>query len=183
MAGRLVLVVGPSGVGKDSVMSGARERLASDGRVVFPRRMVTRPAEAGGEDHDSADPATFSALQAAGAFALAWSAHGLSYGIPAAIHADLVSGRTVVVNVSRAVIEQARRDYPGLLVITIVAPPAEIRRRLLARGRESEADIETRLARAEAFTVSGPDVAVVVNDGALADAVDTFVRLVQPPSA
>jgi len=183
MAGRLVLVVGPSGVGKDSVMNGARQRLASDGRVVFPRRMVTRPAEAGGEDHDSTDPATFSALHAAGAFALAWSAHGLSYGIPAAINADLVAGRTVVVNVSRAVVEQARRSYQSLLVITIAAPLDEIRRRLQVRGREAGSGIEARLARAEAFTVAGPDVAVVQNDGALSDAVEAFVRLVQPPSA
>ena len=183
MAGRLVLVVGPSGVGKDSVMNGARSRLASDNHVVFPRRMVTRPAEPGGEDHDSTDPATFSALHAAGAFALVWSAHGLSYGIPAAIDADLRAGRTAVINVSRAVIEQARGRYPGLLVIAIEAPSAEVRRRLLARGREAASGIEARLARAEAFTVTGPDVAVVHNAGALAEAIEEFVRLVQPASA
>ena len=183
MTGRLVLVVGPSGVGKDSVINGVRARLGGDGSVVFPRRMITRPCEPGGEDHDSTDPASFSAMQAAGAFALAWSAHGLCYGIPVSIEWAMDAGRTVVVNVSRTAIDPARRRYPRLLVISVTASHEVLRRRLLARGREDVNAVEARIARAGAFVIDGPDVAVIDNDGTLADAVDGFLALLQPVSA
>ncbi|MGA7013248.1 MAG: phosphonate metabolism protein/1,5-bisphosphokinase (PRPP-forming) PhnN, partial [Pseudolabrys sp.] len=50
--GRLVLVVGPSGAGKDTVITGAKAACAADSTFVFPRRVVTRPAS-DAEDHDT----------------------------------------------------------------------------------------------------------------------------------
>jgi len=49
--GTLVLVVGPSGAGKDSVIGALRQRLAGDDRVAFARRVITRAVEEGGEAH------------------------------------------------------------------------------------------------------------------------------------
>ena len=181
--GRLVLVVGPSGVGKDSVIDGARAALAGRADVVFPHRVVTRPAGLGGEDYIAATEQDFAAMQARGGFALSWAAHDLHYGIPAAIEADLAAGRQVVINVSRAVIDAARARYPGLLVVLITASPDVLRRRLTARGRETPAEIEERLSRAGAFTLSGSDVVVLNNDGALADSVARFVGLLQKAPA
>ena len=51
--GHLVLVVGPSGAGKDSVIAGARAALKGDAGVVFPRRFVTRLSNPDAEDHVS----------------------------------------------------------------------------------------------------------------------------------
>ena len=56
--GRLVLVVGPSGAGKDTLIAGAKAGLADDASVVFPRRVVTR-ASGNGEDHDTLTVAEF----------------------------------------------------------------------------------------------------------------------------
>src|SRR6202049_1505712 len=145
--GTLFRVVGPSGAGKDTLIEGARAALKGDPRFVFPRRAITRSQTAGGEDSETMAPGAFAAAMAAGAFALAWRAHGLSYGIPVAIEAALAQGRHVVVNVSRAVIPEARQRYPPLRIVE-GWPPVEARaRRLAARARESGAEIAERLAR------------------------------------
>lgn len=178
-AGRLVLVTGPSGVGKDSLLDGARAALAGRSDFVFPRRYITRAPGLGGEDYIPVAESEFAAMAARGTFALHWAAHGLQYGVPAEIDAGLAAGRQVVVNVSRAVIDEARRKYAGLLVLAINASPDVLRRRLQARGRESAAEIEQRLQRAAAFRLEGPDVVALSNDGPLADGVAALVGLLQ----
>lgn len=177
--GMLFLVVGPSGVGKDSVLDGARAALADDPGFLFPRRMITRPADAGGEIHEPMTPEAFDAAEAAGAFCLSWRAHGLAYGIPRSAADALAAGRSVVVNVSRTVIAQARRDLAPVRVVAITAAPEALAARLRARGREGEAEIARRLARAAAFTLAGEDVITLSNDGALADTVAACVALLR----
>jgi ribose 1,5-bisphosphokinase len=134
--GTLVLVVGPSGAGKDSLIAWCRTQLADDPGVVFPRRIVTRPADTDAEDHDVASEAEFAAALARGAFALHWRAHGLGYGIPATIAADLGAGRNVVVNVSRAVLDEARERFPPVRIAVVTAPPEVLAERLRRRNRE-----------------------------------------------
>jgi ribose 1,5-bisphosphokinase len=169
MVGLLMPVVGPSGAGKDTLMAAARARLAGDPRFVFARRTITRPAEAGGEDHDPIDEAGFAAALARGDFALHWRAHGLAYGIPRRIEAELAAGRVVMANLSRGVLAEAAARYP-VRVLMITAPPEVLAARLAARGRETAADIAARLAR-EVTLPDGIAVTTVVNDGTLEEGV------------
>ena len=156
----LVLVVGPSGAGKDTLLDLVRAELATDPRVRFVRREITRPASAGGEDHIAITPAEFDARR--DGYALSWQAHGLGYGIPADIAADLAAGRVVVANISRAMILAAVAKFPAM-VLEITAPQAVLAARLAARGRESQADIAARLARDVSLPV-GVTVVRVIND-------------------
>jgi ribose 1,5-bisphosphokinase len=141
-----VLVVGPSGAGKDTLIQGARESCANDPSVVFPRRVVTRPSSSA-EDHDTMLDAAFSAAVADGAFALWWGAHGNQYGIPASIDADIRAGKTVVCNVSRTVVEPARRKYAYVAGVLVTAPADVLAARLAGRNRPSDGDVKARIAR------------------------------------
>ena len=94
-------------------MDAGRAGLAGDARFRFARRLITRPAMAGAEDHDSCDEATFREAEAKGALALSWRAHGLSYGIPAAELAGIAESAVVIVNISRAVIAAAEPGEVG----------------------------------------------------------------------
>jgi phosphonate metabolism protein/1,5-bisphosphokinase (PRPP-forming) PhnN len=174
MSGTLYLVVGPSGAGKDAVIDGARASLDGDPRFLFARRVVTRPADAGGERHEAATVEDFARREAAGGFCLTWRAHGLAYGLPADLEGHLAAGTSVIANVSRSVIDDARRRFPLLRIVVVTAPPEVLAARLVARGREDAAAIAERLAR-EVPVASGPDVTVITNDGPLSRAVDVFV--------
>jgi phosphonate metabolism protein PhnN/1,5-bisphosphokinase (PRPP-forming) len=174
--GTLVLVVGPSGVGKDSIIAGAAARLRDNPRVVFARRLITRLADAGGEDHIAVSPAEFAVQCDAGGLLLHWKAHGLDYGLPQTLAATLDEGKAVVANVSRTVVAGTRTRLAPVLVISITASPQTLAARLAARGREDAADIAARLARSGALTPSEADL-VIANDGSLDDAVERFVAV------
>ena len=169
----LVLVVGPSGAGKDTLLDAARHRLAADPHVHFVRRAITRPETAGGEVHEALTDAEFAAREAAGGFALHWQAHGLSYGISAEIADHLARRHLVVANTSRAVIAQAAERF-RTRVIEITAPPELRAARLGLRGREDEADIATRLARDIALP-PGVTIERVVNDATLEEGIARFL--------
>jgi phosphonate metabolism protein PhnN/1,5-bisphosphokinase (PRPP-forming) len=175
--GTLHLVVGPSGAGKDTLIDAAR---AARPDIHFPRRVITRPAEAGGEPHVASTAEDFDAAAAAGMFALHWAAHGLRYGIPATIAARLGDGEHVLVNVSRGVVETARGAFDPIRVLVVTAPPAVLATRLAARGRETAEDIARRLARAPYAVPSGEDVYLIENGGPRSAGVARFLSSLAP---
>lgn len=174
--GALIAVVGPSGVGKDSVM----DALAPELGLAKVRRVITRPAELGGEDFTSVDAATFERRRAAGHFALHWSAHGLRYGIPAGVDAELATGRSLLANLSRGVLSEAAARYDPLIVLNLTATPETLARRLAARRRESAEQIAHRLAR-DAALPPGLRVIIVSNDGPLEQTVAACAARIAAP--
>lgn len=157
--GLLVAVVGPSGVGKDTLL-GALARARPD--ILVAQRVITRPAHAGGEAHSAVSDEQFDAQLALGRYAFHWVAHGLRYAIPASINAELARGGVVVFNGSRKALPEIARAYPQLLVLMITAPADTLAARLHGRGRESTQEIAARLKRAELVTPEGAQV--IVND-------------------
>jgi ribose 1,5-bisphosphokinase len=178
--GRLVLVVGPSGAGKDTLIGLARATLRDDPSVVFPRRVITRAAA--DEPHDTMDAAAFEGAARAGAFALTWDAHDLRYGIPVGIDADIRTGRTVVCNVSRAILDEARERYAEVRVVLVTAPPEVLAARLAARARGSDGDLAKRLARADAFADFAADC-VIENVGAAEAGADALMEAIAETAA
>jgi ribose 1,5-bisphosphokinase len=173
--GRLVLVVGPSGAGKDTLIAAVRQRLTGDAAFLFPRRIVTRPPSAA-EANVEADEATFARIAAAGGLALSWTAHGHRYGIPAVIDHALYGGRTVVCNVSREVVPAARQRYANVTVVEITAPPEVLKSRVAARSRPSDGEPAARVERRVARPVDPDDV--IVNDGPIEPAAARLLAVV-----
>ena len=162
--GRLVLVVGPSGAGKDTLIRGARTSCLEDQTIVFPRRVVTRPPSQA-EDNDTMSDASFAQAVADGAFALWWDAHGHRYGIPSTIDDDIRAGRAVVCNVSRTIVGHARQRYAEVAVVLVTAPPKILAARLAGRNRASDGDIAARVQRASGLDQDGEPDFVIRNDG------------------
>jgi phosphonate metabolism protein PhnN/1,5-bisphosphokinase (PRPP-forming) len=174
--GRIFAVVGPSGAGKDTLMAGA---LAARADLSVVRRVITRPPEAGGEDFEGVTPAAFARRKAAGEFALSWTAHGLSYGLPWAAFRPVTAGRDTLFNGSRAILTQAREVLPGLHVILVTAPPEVLAARLAARGREDAADIAARLTRANYDLPPGLPVTAVDNATTRETGIAAFLAALQ----
>jgi ribose 1,5-bisphosphokinase len=173
----LVLVVGPSGAGKDTLLEAARQALADDPRFCFARRVITRPADAGGEAHEAVTAEEFAARD----FALQWQAHGLRYGIPATVIDDSARGIVVVANVSRTVIADAARRF-SVRVIEVTVPADVLAARLASRGRESAADVALRLSR----SVAMPDhvcAETVMNDASVEEGVALFLAALSRAAA
>jgi ribose 1,5-bisphosphokinase len=171
--GQIVLIVGPSGAGKDAILHEVRRGLADPSQFLFARRVITR-APSPAEDHDGISADQFAARLQRGRFALSWQAHGLCYGIPIEIEAAIGAGKCVLCNASRTIVARARQRYRSAAVVLIDAP-AELRAsRLANRCREQDDDVAARLARATDFKAAEADL-IIENTGDLAVAATVLV--------
>lgn len=175
---RLIWLTGASGAGKDSLLDALRE--APPARLVIAHRYITRPADAGGENHIALSEAEFRRRAALGLFAISWQAHGRYYGLGEEIDHWLARGLNVLVNGSRLHLPQVQQRYgPRLLPLVLQVSPAVLEARLRLRGRESEAEIRQRLARA-AEPLPARCYALN-NDGALIDTLGQLRQLLEYP--
>ncbi|MBY3229946.1 phosphonate metabolism protein/1,5-bisphosphokinase (PRPP-forming) PhnN [Rhizobium laguerreae] len=176
-SGIMVVVVGPSGAGKDTLMNLAARRFKGRDDVHFVRRVITRHRDAGGEDHLSVSLQGFASMEQSGSFAVWWEAHGLKYGIPAEVSVALSRGHVVVANGSRSALHRFQAAFPRLKVINVTARPEVLAGRLEARGRETHEDIMARLARGP-LTVRGEyDVVELDNSGSLEEAEQKMIEI------
>ena len=174
--GRLILVIGPSGAGKDTLIGLAKAACADDSSVVFVRRVVTRESSAF-EDNEQVSFEAFQGALARGEFTMHWQAHGHCYALPRAIDDELHAGHTVVANVSRTVVDAMRRAYADVTVVSITAPAEVLAERLATRARNSDGQIANRLNRAVENEAAVPDV-TIMNVGSVEHHAREFVRVI-----
>lgn len=144
---KLILLVGPSGSGKDTLLRAARKRFDASRDLAFIRRYITRPPDTN-EDNYYVDSACFKLLKSNGFFVSAWQAHGNEYGVPRHALPNGSDKSKLVCSISRGAIGDFEKHHENVTVLQVTAPGEILRERLLGRGRESEKDVEKRLQRA-----------------------------------
>lgn len=170
-------VVGPSGAGKDSLIDGARQRLAPDA-FIFARRVITRAPGKPGEDYDSCTAEQFKQRQALGEFLITWDAHGLSYGLPKSLLDAQLAGKHIIANGSRAVAAELKDLVPNLVFIEVTAPVDVLAKRIAQRGRETEEEIRLRLSRQVNELPSDVRTYRIQNDQSLEIGIERFVAVI-----
>ena len=173
--GALVLVVGPSGSGKDSLIARAKSEFENNPRFIFPRRVITRDAVTSAEDHETMSIQEFEHASLANQFALSWQAHGLAYGIRRNIVDALQAGRNVIANVSRQVITEAECLGFPVIIISVLCRPALLAERIAARGRETKSEILQRLTREASIVVNTARVIEIRNETTIDEAAENFI--------
>ena len=166
--GRLVVVSGPSGVGKGTVVRRLRERRPEMVLSVSATTRPPRPGEVDGVDYHFLSDRQFDELAAAGGF-VEW-AHfaGNRYGTPwTSVRAALEAGRTVVLEIEVQGALQVRERFGDAVLIFLVPPSFEVlSQRLRARGTDSDDVVRQRLeiARTELEQAGAFDHTVVNDD-------------------
>ncbi len=117
--GRLVLVVGPSGAGEDTLLGLAKAARADDGNIVSPRRVIAREASAS-EDNEEVSIGTFQEALTRGEYAMrTGKPTATATRLSRAIDDEIRAGRPIIANVSRTVIGAMRRAYADVVVVSI----------------------------------------------------------------
>lgn len=149
MSALIVYVIGPSGVGKDSLQHWLLQEWTGPGVLTLARRSITRPCatHVGAERHEPLSASAFDKARNAGAFAFDWSANGFEYGIRHTEIDGLHTGDVVLVNGSRAYLTQALNRRPDMAVLSLSASPDVLQQRLTERGRDSPCEILARTTR------------------------------------
>ena len=162
------MIVGPSGVGKGTVVRKLLERDPSIWLSVSVTTRAPRPGEVDGVQYRFVTPEDFEALRSAGGLLEAFEVFGHWYGTPRApVEEHLAAGQDVLLEIDVQGALAAREGFPDAALLVFVRPPSreEQRRRLVERGEDGATEIERRLAAAATEEAYAEEFdAVVVND-------------------
>jgi guanylate kinase len=144
----LVIISGPSGVGKDTIIDALRKRRHDPEYhyVVTCTTRAKRPGEVDGVDYIFLDRATFAARRKAGEFLEANDVHGNWYGTPRRqVREALAEGRDVILKIDVQGAQVVKEKIPGALLIFLIPPSLEdLFQRLLSRATETADELELR---------------------------------------
>jgi guanylate kinase len=163
----LLVVAGPSGVGKGSIVARLRRQFPDLWESVSYTSRSARPTEVEGQDYCFVSREEFEALRDRGGFLEWFEVFGDLKGTPRGpVDEHLAAGDDVLLEVDVQGALKVREQFPEAVLVFVRPPsPAELRRRLVSRGTESSEALDRRLAAAAAEEARAPEFDhVVVND-------------------
>ncbi len=179
--GKLIYLMGPSGAGKDTLLSLTKGICHEDAPHLRPlyvaTRHITRPPCDSIEKHISLSKQEFLYLLSTGYFLLHWQSHGHFYGIGKDINVALAQDCLVLMNGSRAYLPEAQRRFPDLIPILLHVEPEILQGRLWERGRENAEQIEERMQSALVLSEEVTPMYILDNSGSLEETLIHFKAL------
>jgi guanylate kinase len=164
---RVIVITGPSGVGKGTLIRGLLERLPQLELSVSATTRPPRPGEVDGEAYHFLSPEEFAARVAAGDFIEHAEYSGNRYGtLRSELQRRLDQGRPVVLEIEVQGARQVREALPDAIAVFIAPPSLEaLRTRLVGRGTDTPEQVQARLRTAERELEAQDEFPhVVVND-------------------
>jgi guanylate kinase len=177
----VIVITGPSGVGKGTVIRLLRERMPSVRLSISATTRAPRPGEQDQVDYHFLGAEQFDALIAEGAFAEHARYAGQLYGtLRSELEESAGEGDVIVLEIELQGARQIRESMPAALQVFIAPPSFEtLRERLVGRGTDSAQTIDERLAVAREELGAQDEFSEVIVNDRLGDAVDALELLVQ----
>lgn len=182
-AGIVLVITGPSGVGKGTVVAQLLRRRPDLWWSVSATTRAPRPGEVEGDHYFFLAAEDFQRLVAEGQMLEFAQFAGNWYGTPAApLRERIAHGQSVVLEIELEGARQVRAAMPEATLV-FLAPPsmAELRARLVGRGTEAAAEVERRLARADLEMRARTEFDHVIVNDEVDQVVDALLDLVPEP--
>lgn len=177
---RVIVITGPSGVGKGTLIRGLVERVPDLRLSVSATTRQPRPGEVDGLDYHFLSPEEFEARVAADEFIEHAEYSGKRYGtLRSEVQRSLEEGKAVVLEIEVQGARQVRQALPDAVSVFIAPPSLDaLRARLVGRGTDTPEQVQARMDTAEReLEARGEFPHVVVNDR-LEEATDELARIV-----
>ncbi len=178
--GNLFIVSGPSGAGKGTLVKELLGRVPDVWISVSVTTRPPRPGEEEGRDYFFLSDEEFDSLQKGGGL-LEWAeVHGSRYGTPRAeVEARVAQGKQVILEIDPQGAMQVTKLEPDSVLVFVMAPSMdELRRRLEARGSETEDQVNLRLTNAEKELLFAEQYGHVVINDDIARAADELAAII-----
>jgi guanylate kinase len=180
---RLLVLAGPSGVGKGTVVAALRELLPALWLSVSVTTRAPRPGEVDGEHYLFIDHATYAHMVADDALLEHDEHFGAGYGTPRGpVEAALAEGRPALLEIDYEGARQVKAALGERALLVMLVPPSveELERRLRDRGTEDATAVEGRLDRARAELAAQHEFEVVLENADVGKTAHRLLSLVQP---
>ena len=181
-ARRLVVLAGPTAVGKGTVATAVRQSHPEVWLSVSATTRAPRPGEVDGVHYHFVDDATFDEMIAAGRL-LEWAVvhRAARYGTPRGpVEESLAAGRPSMLEIDLQGARQVRATMPEAIFV-FLKPPSwdELVRRLVGRGTETPEERERRLATAREELAAETEFDVTIVNHEVHDAAEELVALMK----
>ena len=176
----LFFLIGPAGVGKDTLLNKLKKKQYSSKQPLVAHRYITKAIKENDENHIEMSELDFNRRKEAGLFLFDWEYQGGSYGVGKEVLQWLESGEHVIVNGSRRYLSIAQKIYPELVPIWMTISEKVLRKRLIIRARETKQEREQRIEENHELERFKSDRCITItNDASMKKTIRQILALIE----